>query len=323
MTPCLEAFKSWRPEIELTVLSEPLSAPILEDHPSVDKLIISDKTIYSRAKLIRRLRRERFDVAFNLHGGSTATMLAKLSGAKHSIGYGDYRLAWMLSARAPAPDRILGRAQLHSVEQQLALVCWAGAQWPATRPRLTLAVSKRAETNVREKLKSHESFALIAPAAAFESKRWQADGFARVADHLNERWNLQSVIIAGPGQERHAQEVAGLMKSEARVLVGLTLKELIALTGLSQIFVGNDSGPAHIAAALGRPLAVVFGSSDSRVWHPWTDSPYRVVSNQNEANATNITELSMSDCEPAIRQIPVARVIAAVDEVLQSALAAS
>ena len=323
MTPCLDALKSWKPAIELAVLSEPLSAPILEDHPSVDKLIIGDKSLNSRAKLIRRLRRERFDVAFNMHGGSTATMLALASGAKRSVGYGAYGLAWALAARAPGPDRILGRTRLHSVEQQLALVHWAGVPWPSSRPRLSLAVSKQAEARAREKLKTHDSFALIAPAATLESKRWTADGFARVADHLSGRWNLPSVIIAGPGQEHLAREVAGSMRSEARVLVGLSLKELIALIGLAKVFVGNDSGPMHIAAALGCPMAVVFGSSDSSVWHPWTDSPYRIIGGRGDADAANVAGSSMNDSEFAIRRIPATDVIAAVDEVLKSALAAS
>src|SRR6185436_10348205 len=125
------------------------------------------------------LRRERFDVAFNMHGGSTATLIARASGAKRSVGYGAYNLAWMLRARAPAPDRILGRTCLHSVEQQLALVHWSGVPWPSARPRLSLAVSKQAEASAleklkMEKLKTRESFALVAPAAAFESKRWAA-----------------------------------------------------------------------------------------------------------------------------------------------------
>jgi lipopolysaccharide heptosyltransferase III len=329
MTPCLEALKSWKPAIEITVLSEPLSAPVLEAHPSVDNLIICDKSLYSRAKLISRLRREKFDAAFNLHGGSTATMLARLSGAKRSIGYGDYRLSWMLDARAPAPDRILGRSRLHSVEQQLALIHWSGMPWPSTRPKLRLATSKQAEVAARKRLDSEnlKSFALIAPAAAFESKRWRADGFARVADHLSERWNLPSVITAGPGQEALAQEVAALSTSKARVIVGLSLKELIALTGLAQVFVGNDSGPMHIAAALGRPLAAVFGSSDTRVWHPWTDSPHRVIECRTSGaegrikiKDTNIAD-STSEAGFAIRRIPVNDVTAAVDEVLQSALA--
>ncbi len=130
MTPCLAALKSWRPDIEITVLSEPLAAPILDGHPLVDNFIISEKSLPSRARLVGRLRRARFDVAFNMHGGSTAAIIAKLSGAPYTLGYRDYRSSWMLASRAPAPDLILGRTLLHSVEQQLALIHWSGVPWP-------------------------------------------------------------------------------------------------------------------------------------------------------------------------------------------------
>jgi predicted lipopolysaccharide heptosyltransferase III len=327
MTPCLAALKSWRPDIDITVLSEPLAAPVLDGHPLVDNLVISEKSLSSRARLVGRLRRERFDVAFNMHGGSTAAIIARLSGAPHTVGYKDYRSSWMLTARAPAPDLILGRTRLHSVEQQLALIHWSGMPWPQLRPKLSLAESKEAEASVREKLKQavglSDNFAIIAPAAAFESKRWTAEGFAGVADHLSERWNLPSVIIAGPGQEHLAEEVSAQMRSRACVLVGLSLKELIALIGLARLFVGNDGGPMHIAAAAGRPIASVFGSSNANVWHPWTDSPYKIVKSVEQTGRQKDTDVaSTSESEFAIRSIPVAEVIAAVDEVLEMAPAA-
>jgi heptosyltransferase-3 len=322
MTPCLEALKAWRPAVSITVLSEPLSAPILEDHPLVDRLIVSNESLYSRAGLVSRLRRERFDLAFNMHGGTTATIMAGLSGARHAIGYGDYRHAWMLTARAPAPDRILGRGRIHSVEQQLALLHWSGVPWPQARPRLSLAVSKGSEASAREKLKAGGSFALIMPGAAFESKRWAASGFAAVADHLSERWNLPCVVVAGPGQQRLAREVAEATRSNARLLGGLSLKELVAVISLARVFVGNDSGPMHIAAALRRPLAAIFGSSDSSVWHPWTDSPYRVVEGRGDQAVTNVADSPGGESGLSIRRVPASAVIAAVDEVLESALAA-
>jgi heptosyltransferase-3 len=107
------------------------------------------------------------------------------------------------------------------------------------------------------------------------------------------------------------------------------LKELIALIGLARIFVGNDSGPMHVAAALKRPLVAVFGSSNADVWHPWTDSAYRVVGSQGseavgrgESCAANV-DASSTDSRLAIRDIPAGQVIAAVDEVLELALTAS
>src|SRR5215831_3101150 len=85
MTPCLAAIKSFRPEIRITVVSEPLSSPLLEGHQLLDQLIVAGRGIGSRLGLIRELRRLRFDVAFNLHGGTTATFICALSGARSTV----------------------------------------------------------------------------------------------------------------------------------------------------------------------------------------------------------------------------------------------
>jgi ADP-heptose:LPS heptosyltransferase len=333
MTPCLEAIKSLRSDIEITVISEPLSAPILEDHPRVDRLIVTPSSIQARAGLIKKLRRSRFDVAFNLHGGTTASIITGLSGAKYAVGYEGYNHSWLLNRRAPAPDVLLNRATVHSVEQQLALLYWAGIRWPEAPPRLSLKVAEQAKQLVGERLqaigmslpesKNQETqnrFAVIAPAAAFEAKRWSANRFAQVVNHLIRKWNLPCIVIAGREQEETAHKVASLSIAGPRVVTGLSLKELMALISLSSLFVGNDSGPMHIAAAFNCPVVGVFGSSNPDVWHPWTQAPHRVVeatgSTQTDADPIQSDE---RNAETRIRRISVEAVNAAVDEVLEEA----
>ncbi|HKA20032.1 MAG TPA: glycosyltransferase family 9 protein [Blastocatellia bacterium] len=322
MTPCLSALKNWRPNIEITVVSEPLSAPLLENHPLVDELIVTNPSIYSRALLATRLRKARFDVAFNMHGGSTGTILASFAGAKRTAGYRGLRLARLLKDRAPSPDVILGRSRIHSVEQQLALLYWMGVPWPERRPELKLTVTPQSRSCALAKLenasgineRSERRYGCVVPGAAFESKQWTTDGFAAVADHLIERWNLQCLVVAGPGQEKLARDVAAATKNPTTVVSGLQLKELVALLERSQIFVGNDSGPMHIAAALNRPVVAIWGSSNPSVWHPWTEAPWRIV---------NGSRLTGEAPGLPIRHVPPADVIAAVDEVLERAVEAN
>lgn len=317
MTPCLAALKSWNADIKITVVSESLAAPLLEDHPLVDNLIITRNSIASRARSIAPLRGCGFDAAFNMHGGSTGAILTKLSGAKRSVGYRDLTLSWLLSDRAPAPDLILGRSRIHCLEQQLALLNWSGVPWRSSRPKLSLAVSAEAKLRVTEKLRAlgiSEQFgnlACIVPGAALESKRWSAEGFAAAADHLSERWKLSSLVIAGPGQEELALEVASATRGRAAVIDQINLKELVALLDMARVFVGNDGGPMHIAAALGVPIVAVWGASDPTVWHPWTEAPYRTV------------EARSSKRDVTIKGIPAKEVIDALDEVLELALGAN
>ena len=336
MTPCLSTLKAWSPGLKIAVVSEPLAAPLLEAHPLVDDLIVTQPTIMSRTSLIAKLRLGGFDAAFNMHGGPTAAILARLSGSRRSVGYRDLPLSWLLSDRAPSPDAILGRSRIHSVEQQLALLSWAGVELGASRARLSLTVAPDAEARVRERLEAlgfdgldrnvSVAFASIVPGAAFQSKTWSAEGFAAVADHLGERWNLPSVIVAGPGQEKLARQVASTARVDTAVLTGVSLKELVAVLRMSRVFVGNDSGPMHIAAALDRPIVAVWGSSDSTVWHPWTEAPFCVVKGGGRADGATGRRGDGANLErdvSSIRQIRASEVTAAVDEVLELALEAN
>lgn len=323
MTPCLEALKSFQPEIKIAVISEPLAAPILEDHPLVAQLFIIEPNVASRTRLIKKLRREKFALAFNMHGGSTATFITWLSGARHTVGYRGHRYSRLLTARAPSPDVILGRQEIHSVEQQLALLYWTGVPGLA-RPQLSLQISQDAIPKVKNRLpaigfeKSDTetapgAFAIISPAAAFAAKQWAGDKFAQVADYLFDQFQMPSIIIAASDQSTIAQTVSSLAKSPTQVVTDMSLKELMALISLSSLFVGNDSGPMHIAAACRRPLVTIFGSSDSRVWRPWTDAPHKIVGGRQYAAGNKDNNL-----ETAIESIPVEAVIAAIDEVMQS-----
>lgn len=323
MTPCLAALKAWRPDLHISVMSESLAAPLLEGHPLLDQLIVARQSLRARASLITQLRKERFDLAFNMHGGSTGTILARLTGPRHSVGYRGLPLSWMLSDRAPSPDVILRRSRIHSVEQQLALLGWSGVPWPESRPQLSLAVNPEVKARMRARLEPliAGGFGCVVPGAAFESKRWTAQGFAAVADHLKERWNLSCVVVAGPGQEKLAHEVASATRAEANVLFGLSLKELAALLEMARVFVGNDSGPMHVAAALGCPIVAVWGSSEPTVWHPWTDAPWLIVRRETTKGPSEGGAETSQGSE--IKRVATSQVIAAVDEVLELALEAN
>ncbi|MGH9764362.1 MAG: glycosyltransferase family 9 protein [Blastocatellia bacterium] len=323
MTPCLKALKSWRPDIKVTVASEPLAAPLLEGHPLVDRLVICGRSLGSRVRLIKDMRRLRFGLAVNLHGGSTATLITALSGAKTTAGYSGYSYSWMQTIRVVSPDQVLGREQIHSVEQQLALLQWCGVPVPAP-VSLQLPVCDRAAQSVHEKLAGLDRFAVISPAAAFESKQWPAESYAAISDYAARSKNLPCVVIAGPGQEQIAENVARHSTSRPRVITGLTMTELVALLASSSIFIGNDSGPMHIAAAFDRPIVAVFGASNPKVWHPWTRAKWSIPCcdvGGNPAPSGGSFKRAGDLIGPAlesIKLIPVDAVIQSVDDVLSN-----
>ncbi|HEX8456438.1 MAG TPA: glycosyltransferase family 9 protein [Pyrinomonadaceae bacterium] len=322
-TPSLHALRRFLPEAEIDLLLEDWVAPLLQGSPDASRVLtVRRDSTASRLALVRRLRAARYDVALNLHGGSTAALLTRASGARLRVGYESYRFAKLHNHRAPPATDLWQQAKTHSVEQQLGLLGWTGV--PVTdRPPTRLFVDAEADARIAQRLDAAgasgaQPFALFHPAAAFDSKRWDARNFARVADYLEAR-GFHAVAVAAPG-ETDVVEAFAASTERARIVSfnDLSLPEVVALAARARLFIGNDSGIAHIAAAVRVPSVVVFGSSNVAHWRPWTDTPAEVVREEMPcAPCAGYTcgEFTEAQC---IRRVTVERVRAAIERVLAS-----
>jgi heptosyltransferase-3 len=324
-TPSLHALRRFLPRARIDVLLEDWVAPLLEGSDDVDRVLtVRRKSQSSRLRVARALRAEGYDVAYNLHGGSTAALLVRASGAKHRVGYADYAYAALHNHAAPPSSGLWGREKTHSAEQQLALLGWTGVpvtDRPASRLAVTGAAAAAVERRLSEeaKLSAGQPFALIHPAAAFDTKTWAAANFARVVEHLAAR-GLAVVAVAAPGEEKVIDEVRANTDVTLAGFTDLSLPELTALAARSTIFVGNDSGVAHVAAAVRTPQVVVFGSSNVAHWRPWTPAPAEVVREEMHCAPCpgyTCAEFGTPEC---IRRVPAERVVAAVERVLKASL---
>ena len=322
-TPSIFALKRFLPHAQIDILLEGWVAPLLSGFPDVDNVITLDRaSVASRAQVARRLRQTRYDVAYNLHGGTTATLLTRASGAKHRVGFKTYQYARLHNHLSPSPIMLWGRDKTHSVEQQLALVGWTGV--PVTdRPSTCLGVSPEASAKIRDRLtaaglNSNQSFALIHPAAAFATKQWAVEKFAKVIEDLAAR-SIPSVILVAPSERVLGFELEKLSSTPAIILNDLTLPEVVALCGCARLFVGNDSGIAHVAAAMDTPSVVIFGSSNRVHWQPWTKAPSEVVFEDMPCQPCHGYFCEKFDRPECIIRVPVERVLAAMDRVLRNA----
>ncbi|HEV8587389.1 MAG TPA: glycosyltransferase family 9 protein [Pyrinomonadaceae bacterium] len=323
-TPSLFALRRFLPATQIDILLEDWVGAVLDGSDLVDRVItIPRESKSARARIARELRTNRYDVVYNLHGGTTATFLTRATGAKHRVGFSNYQYARLHNHVAPSPLEIWRRATLHSVEQQLALIGWTGV--PVTdRPVTRLAVTESSLASVSEKLRAagFENFgqdkpvALIHPTAAFDTKQWATEKFLRVTEELIDR-GLIPIVIVSP------QETANLSAfttpSSPRVvgLANLSLPEVTALASRVRLFVGNDSGIAHIAAAAGAPSVVIFGSSNRSHWRPWTTQPSEIVFAEMPCQPCHgyfCAEFEKPEC---ILRVPVERVVSAIDRVLK------
>ncbi|MBC7910456.1 MAG: lipopolysaccharide heptosyltransferase II [Pyrinomonadaceae bacterium] len=320
-TPALYALRRFLPEAQIDVLLEDWVAPLLAGFNDVDNVItVERKSAAGRARVARALRNARYDVAYNLHGGTTSTFLVRASGATHRVGYEEYRYSRLYNHAAPHPFELWGRENLHSVEAQLALPGWTGVP-VSDLPRTRLAVTPEAAASINAKLRAaglddEATLALIHPAAAFETKQWAAENFARIAEDLHER-GLAPVAIAAPNEAHVIAALQQHSRASIKAFADLKLPEVTALAARARLFVGNDSGIAHIAAAVRCPSVVIFGSSNVAHWRPWAAAPALIVREElpcQPCPGYTCLEFEAPEC---IRRVSVERVTNAIDSVLK------
>jgi ADP-heptose:LPS heptosyltransferase len=322
-TPSLFALKRFLPNAQIDILLEEWVAPVLSGFEYVNNVISLDRgSVASRAKAAREIRSARYDVVYNLHGGTTATFLTRATGARHRVGYASYQYARLHNHLAPSPLTLWGRGKTHSVEQQLALLGWTGV--PVTdRPPTRLGLTAPAEANISSRLSAagideRQPFALVHPAAAFATKQWAVDKFARIVEELATR-GIPSIVLVTAAEAGIAAELRKQSAAPVIVFDDLSLPEVASLAHRARIFIGNDSGVAHIAAAVGAPSIVIFGSSNRAHWQPWATAPAETVFEELPCQPCHGYFCEKFEQPECIIRVPVEKVAAAIDRILRNA----
>ncbi len=238
------------------------------------------------------LRRRRFAVCLNLHGGPTSRFLTRLGGARVNVGFEHYRSRGQYQILVPDARLILNQPSLHTAEHQACVFFYLGLpRREIPRARIFVSAQHNAWWTRRRMalgLAPGEDYVVVHPTALYATKQWAPEKFAQLAVALEQEMGFKTVFSCGPGEEGVLDAVQAALGSGIRRVESKRLGELAAALSEARLFVGNDSGPAHIAAALSRPLVVIFGSSSSTIWGPWprgaSNPPAQVVQNFYECN---------------------------------------
>jgi len=276
--PALAALHAWRPDLRVSLLLEPSCAPLLEGNPVVSEVLLHRGFLAT----VRELRRRRFSVAFNMHGGPTSALLTALSGAPARVCWAGRQFSFFYNVQVPAPAPANGPSAMHTVEHRLLQFSWTGLP-EAPIPAATIypqpdAVAAMQRSLAEKGIAPGQRYAVLRPGATPANKRWPVEGFAQIARWLREAQGLVPVVNLGPGDEEIAAAVERHLAPVSIVVGSLHLRRLIALLAGASLFIGNDTGPTHIAAALGKPCVVVFGASHAIIWRPWK-TEHSVVQN--------------------------------------------
>lgn len=273
MTPALGALRQALPEAELhAVLAEEL-VELLDGHPYVDQVLPLGNRGFGKISLARRLRRIGFDAVINFHGGPTSAWLTAAARAPLRVGRDSYRFGFLYNLRVKPPEDVFNDPDaIHTVHDQASLVSALGVPVEDFSPRLR--VFPEARSRVLQRLAAIDvpasDYIVLQPTATFPSKQWPAERFLKLGRDLRKKTGHPVLVsLPEPVSGTSSHSVAELFSSELPVVSGLTPAEVIAFLESARLYVGNDSGPMHIAAALSIPVVGIFGSSNPRRWHPW------------------------------------------------------
>ncbi len=270
--PMLCALRRKLPNAHISWAVEAPTQQLLKLHPDIDELIIVPKQWAKKPKcwkeLFGSLRRPKFDFAIDPQGITKSAALAKISRAKTRIGI---RGRWGRELSPYLNNCLINTEAPHIVDRSLELLKPFGVAMTNKRPtvefRLPVCSQSRAVTTqfLSQKLipnGSQEKFVVINPGASWESKRWETDRFATVASHLHKRHRIRSVVTwAGAEEKTMAERICSLNPNATIMADKTSLAELASLCQQAHFFIGCDTGPLHIAAAMGTACVGLYGTT--------------------------------------------------------------
>lgn len=298
----------------------PRRGPRSDERPLVDwvhtvslrdwgKSLLTLPTIEKIARVWNDVRSVRYDLSIDLQGAIRSAVLARWSGARLVYGAAQPRES---AASLWYTRRVVARGK-HVVEQNLSLV-EAVTHAKMDVPNVHLPHHRQSEAEINQRVKEAASgqFAILNPGAGWGAKRWPAERYGLVARGLAQL-GVQSVVNYGPGEEELAREVEAASEGMATA-IKTSISELIALTRRARLFIGGDTGPLHLAAALRVPAVAIFGPTD-----PARNGPYgtRSIVLRNPASPT--THARNPQPDEALLEIGVEAVVDAAQTLLTGA----
>jgi heptosyltransferase-2 len=280
--PALEAIRQTHAQDEICVLAGPAVADLFAGQPFVDRMLRYDfrgahRGWLGREKLAAQLRAEKFGAAVLLQNAFDAAWLAWRAGIPVRIGYDRDARGPLLTKPIPVPhDNEIPRHESHYYLELLRRAGWAGsggAELPSVRLQIQEEACEAAESRLQTAGSAPGMWrCAIAPGASYgAAKCWPPERFAQLADRLVSECGADVIFFGTPEEKEIAGRIRSQMKSRGIFLVGETsMRELAAMFACCSVFIGNDSGAMHVAAAAGIPVVGIFGSTDPAGTRPVT-----------------------------------------------------
>ena len=331
--PVISVLKNHAPQAEIDALVYADTAPMLDLHPALAQLHTVDRSwkrtgAFAQAgaewRLFSALRARRYDLIVHLTDHPRGAWLARLLGARHAVGPKRNGEAGWWRASFTHRYAQVARTGRHTVERNLDALRRIGIQPREDERALTLVAGEQAQRRVSALLDQHglkpRGFIQLHAASRWLFKCWPVERNAALVDALQaDGW--QVVLTAAPDQ-REQDMVAGIVATSRTPSINLagqlSLKELAALTAQAKLFVGVDSAPMHIAAAVGTPVVALFGPSSDIDWGPWCVESRVITSTRHACRPCGLDGCGGGKISECLTTLPVESVLQASRELLRS-----
>jgi len=277
--PSLAALRKCFPDAHITWVVEEAAADIVRDHPDLDRVIVSRrkgwwkeirsgrlrKPLGEIKTFLRDLRDRDFDLVIDFHGLFKSAILVFLSRGRRKIGYDSYQELSGLFYNEKIPEDM----NKHAVDRYLDFSGYLGAAM--MQPEFKIAIGEENRKRVDELLKAQGiagAFIALNPVAYWDTKLWEDERFAALCDRIDEAYGIP-VVLTGQ-QSPSLEKIRSLSRRGVINLEGqTTLKDLAELYRRAMLLITTDSGPMHLAAAMGTPVVALFGPTDSKRTGPY------------------------------------------------------
>jgi lipopolysaccharide heptosyltransferase II len=269
----LAACKAHWPDVQIDWAVKREWAGLLAGHPLLRRVVFFPGTVWEGLRAWPALRRDGYDIVIDLQGLLRSGLYAALTGSPVRVGFDDSRegSSWFYSRRVKVSNDAV-----HAVDRCLDLVRRIGVTTSPT-PAFPVPDGKKQQEWVdglwrRQHIRDGEVVCIIHPSARWPTKRWPAQRFAQLADGLIAQERMRIIIVGSGAEASQIEEMSRQMSQPMINLAGQTdLLQLAALLRRSNLLVSNDSGPIHLAAAVGTPVVAIFGPTDPSRIGPYGD----------------------------------------------------
>jgi heptosyltransferase-2 len=274
-TPVLQALRWQFSHAFIAMMVRPACEDIVRGNPYINDVIVYEKenahrSVWGTIRFAKELRRYRFDTALALHPSNRSHVIPWLAGIPVRIGY-DRKSAWLLTHRLKHYKQ---EGKYH--EALYTLECLRLFGIAPDRPQPFVPIQQSAARAIerlfaKHSIQSADRLVAIHPSASCVSKRWMPERFAQVADRLIAEQALRVCVVAADDDARYARQMLAAMRQRALDFSAqLSVSRLAALLARCRLLISNDSGPVHVAAAVGTPVVDIFGRNQRGLsWQRW------------------------------------------------------